>query len=171
MRRRGVVRSVLALGVLAGVTTFAPIVVADTVLVPRVEMTQTGDAQYVLEAVLSPRVVGLVRIPVLPERCSTVSEPSFSRDDEQVIWRYEFKCSDALNRTDVLYLPWTVDGIRLAATWNDGEAPERLFGRGGPGIVVPIDVIMLQSESPVAVAVRYIPAGLQHALTGCLHYL
>ena len=148
-----------------------PNALADTVLVPTVKLTQTASRSYVLETVVSSRVTGLIRLPVLPEGCGPSSDPSFSRDGNTVTWRFAFECTEPLGRTDALYLPWQVDGIRIATSWESGAGPERLFGREGAGIVIPLAVIMIHSESPIALAARYVPAGLRHFMTGWGHLL
>ena len=157
--------------VLVAMAVLLPNALADTVLVPTVKLTQTASRSYVLETVVSSRVTGLIRLPVLPEGCGPSSDPSFSRDGNTVTWRFAFECTEPLGRTDALYLPWQVDGIRMATSWENGAGPERLFGREGAGIVIPLAVIMIHSESPIALAARYVPAGLRHFMTGWGHLL
>lgn len=159
------------MGAAVAILTAVPAALADTVLVPQVELREEAQRRYVLRAVLSPRIAGRIRPPVLPRTCTPVGDPIISRDAGVLSWHSEFTCSERLRERDQLYLPWQVDGIRLTAHWLDGTSPERLFGREGAGIVVAIDALIERSTSPAVLARRHLPEGLLHFLTSWIHIL
>ena len=171
MSRLAAIRVPSRFGVVLGLLAAAGALIADTVLVPRVELRELEDGRYSLEAELSRLVVGRIQEAVLPARCAPVSDAVLRPDSPIFRWRLDFACSERLDRSDEIYLPWMVDGVQMTARWADGDVQRGLFGREGPGVRLPLDLLKLRSTSIGALVGRYLVPGALHVFKVWPHLL
>jgi len=105
---------------------------------------------------------------VLPVGCQPVPEEEAG---VQVTSGFVFQCERALDREDVLTLPWSLAGVVVLARWGDGSTATAYFrGRGG---IVPVQIGDLQGgfSSGLGVAGTYFGLGAEHILLGVDHLL
>lgn len=140
----------------------------DVTAVARVFLDEIGEARYLLSIVDAQ--VPPITDPrgVLPVRCRPVPEEDAG---VQVTSGFVFQCDNALNRDDVLTLPWTLAGVVVLARWGDGTTATAYFR--GVGGTVPVQVADLSGgfASGLGVAGTYFGLGAEHILLGVDHLL
>ena len=160
---------------LAGLLLFAVLasesVWADSMAVPAVALREESAGKYVLEAQMSPVLVPGARPPLVPDRCS-ISDASRVAKSGGVQVSFTIDCGDApLRPEDVLFLPWSVDGIQMTATWSDGQVKRAFFGREQIRVVIRLDRILERDESLGELAVEHGLSGWRHAMSGSNHWI
>ena len=167
--RRNTVRIGLAT---VGVLALAGVLLADTMLVPRVEIREEEPGLFVLDAVVARALVSSLAPPVLPTSCVPDTEPEVTDQGQTFLVRYVLDCRERpLGAGDEILLPWNVDGIQLIARWADGEESQGLFGREPIGVVIRLGVLLPRNESAGESARQYFGFGARHFFVAWTHLL
>jgi hypothetical protein len=141
--------------------------------VPRVELREEERGLYVLDAEMSPMLVGTARPPIAPASCIPDPEPEINERGAAFLVRYVLDCRERpLGAGDEIELPWNLDGIQLTVRFVDGEERRGLFGReAAGGIVIRFDLILPRRDDPAQLTLTHFSLGLRHFLTGWAHLL
>ncbi len=171
--RRSWLRQCAGVALAAGLLLAVRAVLADTMLVPRVELREEERGLYVLDADMARALVGRARPPIVPAGCVPDTEPDISDKGRTLLVRYVLDCRQRpLGPGDEIFLPWNLDGIQLNVRWADGEERRGLFGRESTGgVLIRFDLIMPRHRDPVELTLEYLGFGLRHFLTGWNHLL
>lgn len=134
----------------------------DVTGVARVFLDEAEDNQYQL-SIVDQQVPPLFNVErILPERCVGLPPGRFS---------YRFECTPALNTDDVLFFPWSLEGLVLITRWADGSDVSGYFPGDGSIIEVPLSDVKAGASSIGSLARRYLVLGGEHILFGIDHLL
>jgi HupE / UreJ protein len=152
----------------ATLLTLSSAALAHDLGVARATLEELPAARYVLEVETPPALAELFDPPELPQRC--VNTGTITPD--QTVHRYQFTCAGKpLTASDVLRLPWLLQGIMLTVHWSDGSSARQFFARTADAIEVPLKALQAGSGSLTDAAGRYVGLGIEHILLGIDHLL
>lgn len=139
----------------------------DVTSVARVFFEQMGERRYALSIVdlKVPPLGDLDR--VLPGHCTPLSGDAGVRG----VRGFAFECERPLTFDDTLRFPWSLSGVVVVASWQDGTDISGYFRGDGRGVSVNFSDLRAGAGSPVRLASRYFGLGGEHILTGFDHLL
>lgn len=82
---------------------------------------------------------------------------------------YKFKGERFLTNTDILILPWQLDGGFIEANWLDGTVKTILIKEGESGIPIDVKQLKTQKQSSLSQIKNYTFLGIEHILFGWDH--
>lgn len=137
--------------------------------VVRVELTEKKSFQYTL----------LVKLPIeteintpplrLPIGFEFSEKPFKSIKGAYSLTHYKFKGNRFLTPSDILMLPWVLDGAFIESNWLDGTAKTILIKEGKAGISIPIADLKNKNRSRLNQIKDYVLLGIEHILFGWDH--
>lgn len=134
----------------------------DVTGVARMFLDETGPGNYRL-SVVDRQVPPLVNLQaVIPQRCVPA--------DNQ-LRELRFTCTPELNQSDLLQLPWSLEGLVVIARWYDGSEGSGYFRGNGAAIEVTLADLRAGSISIGSLAYTYLISGAEHILFGFDHLL
>jgi len=140
----------------------------DVTSVARVFLDEIGEGRYLL-SVVDAKVPPITDMRgVLPARCAPVAVEDV---EIGVVSGFVFECESPLDPSDVLSLPWSLEGVVVLARWSDGSAASGYFrGRRG-SVPVLIGDLLTEGGSGLRMAGTYLTLGMEHILLGIDHLL
>jgi len=133
----------------------------DVTGVARMFLDETQPGAYRL-SVVDRQVPPLLDLATaIPPRCAAVEDSRATG----------FTCSPALNQSDQLILPWSLEGLVVIARWYDGTQGSGYFRGSGAEIRVTLSELRAGSASLTALASTYLVSGAEHILFGLDHLL
>ena len=134
----------------------------DVTGVARMFLDESAPGSYRL-SVVDRQVPPILNLQdVIPERCV----PADNRLGE-----LRFDCDPELNQSDLLLLPWSLEGLVVIARWNDGSEGSGYFRGSGVAIKVALADLRAGSVSISSLAYTYLISGAEHILFGFDHLL
>jgi len=130
--------------------------------VARMFLDETDPGSYQL-SVVDRQVPPLLNLgSVIPSRCTAA---------ENRLNDLRFSCEPALNQSDFLDLPWTLEGLVVIARWSDGSEGSAYFRGNGIAIEVALGDLRAGSANLATLASSYLISGAEHILFGFDHLL
>jgi len=134
----------------------------DVTGVARMFLDETAPGAYRL-SVVDRQVPPLLNLEsVIPQHCDAA--------DNQ-LGELRFDCDSELNQSDILRLPWSLEGVVVIARWSDGSEGSAYFRGNGVTIEVALADLQAGSVSIASLAYTYLISGAEHILFGFDHLL